>query len=63
MYDIPAEIDNCCKYVFLEKKSIGQPIGEPGTRFYSTAGDYVKGSWVLIESRDYFDVYANPNLP
>lgn len=61
--DIPAEIDNCCKYVFLEKKSIGQPIGEPGTRFYSTAGDYVKGSWVVIESRDYFDVYANPNLP
>ncbi|HHK8633929.1 TPA: hypothetical protein ACQYE9_004539, partial [Vibrio parahaemolyticus] len=45
------------EYVFIETRSIGNPIGEPGEKFYSTVSDYVVNQYNPVERGQYFDVY------
>ena len=45
------------EYVFIETRSIGNPIGEPGEKFYSTVSDYVVNLYHPVERGQYFDVY------
>ncbi|TXM34944.1 hypothetical protein [Vibrio parahaemolyticus] len=45
------------EYVFVETRSIGNPIGEPGEKFYSTVSDYVVNQYNPVERGQYFDVY------
>lgn len=54
-------INNCCKYVIVEKKLFGQPIGESG-KFYSSITDYVIERFKLIDDKnDFFNVYKIEN--
>lgn len=54
-------INSCCKYVIVEKKLFGQPIGESG-KFYSSITDYVIERFKLIDDKnDFFNVYKIEN--
>lgn len=44
-------------YVFIETRSIGNPIGQPGSQFYSTVSDYLVTHYHPIETMSYFDIY------
>lgn len=51
--------DKCCSFYIVEKKSVGQPIGEHG-KFYSSITEHVLNKYKLIDSSyEYFDIYVN----
>ncbi|KJR36131.1 MULTISPECIES: hypothetical protein [Vibrio] len=51
------ELKSRVQYVFIETRSIGNPIGEPGSKFYSTVSDYVINHYEPVEKKNYFHVY------
>lgn len=47
-----------CNFVFVEKKSFGQPIGVKG-RFYSSISDYVQENFQIVDNNfEFFTVYT-----
>lgn len=57
MNELVENIKNCCHFVIVEKRNLGQPIGTSG-KFYSSITSYVQDNFKLIdESNFYFDVY------
>ena len=51
------KINTCCDFILVEKKNIGQPIGNTG-KFYSSVTNYVINNFKCIDKNFYyFDVY------
>lgn len=51
---------DCCEYVMVEKKAIGQGVGTEG-KFHSSITLYVMQHYLLYNSsNEYFDVYKRP---
>lgn len=51
-------LEKCCSYYIIEKKALGQPIGESG-KFYSSVTDYALKNFRLVDSSfEYFDIYT-----
>ena len=52
------DLESCCNYYIVEKKSFGQPIGKEG-KFYSSITDYVLSNFRLYDSSyEFFDIYV-----
>lgn len=52
------KLEKCCSYYIIEKKALGQPIGDSG-KFYSSITDYALKNYKLIDSSfEYFDIYS-----
>jgi hypothetical protein len=52
------DIQSCCDYYIVEKKSLGQPIGTEG-KFYSSITDYVLLNYHLYDSSyEFFNIYV-----
>lgn len=52
------DLESCCNYYIVEKKSFGQPIGKEG-KFYSSITDYVLSNYRLYDSSyEFFDIYV-----
>ena len=59
---LKTKINECCEYIVIEKKLIGQVVGKPGSRFYSSMTDYVTNNFVLQDSLGFFDIYRNDRI-
>lgn len=55
-------LTDCCEYIAIEKKLVGQEIGMPGSKFFSSVSNHVVKNYKLIKSYEYFDIYISQKI-